>query len=333
VEEPLVKVLAGDIGGTNSRLALCEVANGRVSPVAEQTFPSAGFPSLSEVVRTFLAAQSAHVHSACFGLPGPVRGRRAQLTNLPWQVDADSIERELGIDDVWLLNDLESFAYGLTALDPAKLRTIKPGNALPRTNAALIAAGTGLGQAGLAWDGQMQRPFATEGGHTDFAPSTPLEDELLVHLRAQHGHVSWERVVSGPGLVAIHSFLRARAGAPEPTWMEVAKSEQPALVARHGRDGTDEHCVAALELFLGLYGAEAGNLALKHLATGGLYVGGGIAPKLADVIGASPFVDRFLAKGRMAALLEDIPVLLVLDDRSGIWGSASYAAARGQAND
>ena len=328
-----MRVLAGDIGGTNSRLALCDVSTGRVAPVAEQTFPSAAYPSLSDVVRTFLAAQGAHVHSACFGLPGPVRGRRAQLTNLPWLVDADAIERELGIDDVALLNDLESFAYGLATLEPSALRTIKPGTPVPRSNAALIAAGTGLGQAGLAWDGQIQRPFATEGGHTDFAPGTPLEDELLVYLRAQHGHVSWERVVSGPGLVTIHSFLRARAGAPEPPWIEVAKSEQPALVAKHGRDGTDEHCVAALDLFLALYGAEAGNLALKHLATGGLYVGGGIAPKLADLIGASSFVDRFLAKGRMAALLEDVPVMLVLDDHSGIWGAASYAAARGQAND
>ena len=328
-----MKVLAGDIGGTNSRLALCQVTNGRVTPIAEQTFPSAAYPSLAEVVRTFLAAQGTDVRSACFGLPGPVRGRRAQLTNLPWLVDADSVERELGLDAVWLLNDLESYAYGLGTLEPGALRTIKPGTPLPRSNAALIAAGTGLGEAGLAWDGRAQRPFATEGGHSDFAPSTPLEDELLVHLRGQHGHVSWERVVSGPGLVAIHGFLRAHAGAAEPSWMEVPKSEQPALVAKHGREGSDEHCVAALDLFLGLYGAEAGNLALKHLATGGLYVGGGIAPKLADMIGASPFVDRFLAKGRMAALLEDVPVYLVLDDHTGIWGAASYAAARGQAND
>ncbi len=328
-----MKVLAGDIGGTNSRLALCQVTGGKVQALVEHTYASAAYPSLSEVVRTFLASQGAHVHSACFGLPGPVRGRRAQLTNLPWLVDADSIERELGLDDVWLLNDLESYAYGLATLEPSALRTIKPGTALPRSNSALIAAGTGLGEAGLAWDGTAQRPFATEGGHSDFAPGTPLEDELLVALRAQYGHVSWERVVSGPGLVAIHNFLRTRAGAGDPAWIDAPKSEQPALVAKHGRDGSDEHCVKALELFLALYGAEAGNLALKHLAIGGLYVGGGIAPKLADMIESSPFVERFLAKGRMARLLEDVPVYLVLDDRTGIWGSASYAAARGQAND
>jgi glucokinase len=326
-----MKVLAGDIGGTNSRLALCQVTGGRVQALEEHTFASADYPSLSEVVRTFLAGAGGHVHSACFGLPGPVRGRRAQLTNLPWLVDADAVERELGLDDVWLLNDLESYAYGLGTLEPSALLQIKAGTALPRSNAALIAAGTGLGEAGLAWDGVIQRPFASEGGHTDFAPSTPLEDELLVYLRAIHGHVSWERVVSGPGLVAIYTFLRTRSGAQAPAWMNVAPKELSALISQHGRAGGDPLCVEALSLFLGLYGAEAGNLALKHLAIGGLYVGGGIAPKLADVIGSSTFVERFVDKGRMQPLLADIPVYLVLDDHTGIWGAASYAAVRGQA--
>jgi glucokinase len=328
-----MKVLAGDIGGTNSRLALCEVAGGRVHALAEHTFASADFGSLSEVVRTFLAGAGVHVHSACFGLPGPVRGRRAQLTNLPWLVDADVVERELGLDDVWLLNDLESYAYGLGTLDSSALRQIKPGVALPRSNAALIAAGTGLGEAGLAWDGSVLRPFASEGGHTDFAPGTPLEDELLVYLRGIYGHVSWERVVSGPGLVAIHSFLRARAGVDAPAWMNGAvATELPALVTEHARAGTDALCVEALSIFLGLYGAEAGNLALKHLAIGGLYLGGGIAPKLVDILGDSPFVTRFVDKGRMQPLLNDVPVFVVLDGHTGIWGAASYAAARGQAN-
>ncbi|MBC8067576.1 MAG: glucokinase [Deltaproteobacteria bacterium] len=327
-----MKVLAGDIGGTNSRLALCEVAGARVHALAEQTFASSDYGSLSEVVRTFLAGAGAQVHSACFGLPGPVRGRRAQLTNLPWLVDADTVERELGLDDVWLLNDLESYAYGLATLEPTALRQIKPGIAMPRSNAALIAAGTGLGEAGLAWDGRTSRPFASEGGHSDFAPSTPLEDELLVHLRAIHGHVSWERVVSGPGLVAIHTFLLVRSGAEAPAWMNVPPKELSPLISDRGRDGSDPLCVQALSMFLGLYGAEAGNLALKHLALGGLYVGGGIAPKLVDMMGSSPFVERFVDKGRMQPLLTDVPVYVVLDDHTGIWGAASYAAARGQAS-
>jgi glucokinase len=327
-----MKVLAGDIGGTNSRLALCDVVGQRVSVVAEKFYPSASFPSFSEVIRTFLASHGGNVHSACFGLPGPVRGRRAKLTNLPWLVDADAIEHELGLDSVWIINDLEANAYGLPVLDPAAIRVIKPGTAIPNGNAALIAAGTGLGEAGLAWDGARRRPFATEGGHTDFAPADALEDEMLAWLRKKYtDHVSWERVVSGPGLAAIHEFLRARAGEAMPEWAAVTPAEMPARIAAQARAG-DAIAGEALQRFLALYGAEAGNLALKFLAIGGLYVGGGIAPKLADAFGESAFTERFLAKGRMRALLEDIPVYLVLDDRAGLWGSASYAATRGQAN-
>ncbi len=328
-----MRVLAGDIGGTNCRLALCEVVGNRVDAVAENTYPSSDFNALSDVVRTFLSSTGERVSNACFGLPGPVRGRRAQLTNLPWLVDADAIERELGLDNVWLLNDLEAYAYGLSALTPGELLLVKPGTALAGGNAALIAAGTGLGEAGLAWDGARLRPFATEGGHCDFAPSDPLEDELLVSLRKRHGgHVSWERVVSGPGLATIHAFLHERAGKPLPAWATTGTSEVPAAIAKHASSG-DPLAVDAVSRFLALYGAEAGNLALKLLATGGVYLGGGIAPKLADELVASEFVARFLAKGRMQPLLHDIPVWLVLDDRSGLWGSATYAAHRGGASE
>lgn len=328
-----MKVLAGDIGGTNSRLALCDVAGGRVSVVAEQTYPSASFGSLSDVVRTFLSGRAEVVHSACFGLPGPVRGRRAQLTNLPWQVDADAIERELGLDTVAIINDLEANAYGLAVLDPGSVRVLKHGTAIPNGNAALIAAGTGLGEAGLAWDGTRRRPFATEGGHCDFAPEDELEDELLAWLRKRHdGHVSWERVVSGPGLAAIHEFLRERSGEPMPPWAQAKPAEMPGRISAAAKGGEDPIAHEALQRFLALYGAEAGNLALKLLAIGGVYVGGGIAPKLADAFADSAFVERFMAKGRMRALMEDIPVYLVLDDRAGLWGAASHAAARRQAN-
>jgi glucokinase len=323
-----MRVLAGDVGGTNCRLALCEVAGGRVDAITETTYPSSDFASLGDVVRTFLSSAGMHVRSACFGLPGPVRGRRAQLTNLPWLVDADAIERELGLDNVWLLNDLEAYAYGLSALAADELLLVKPGVALPDGNAALIAAGTGLGEAGLAWDGTRRRPFATEGGHSDFAPGDALEDELLVALRVRYGpHVSWERVVSGPGLAAIHTFLHERAGIALPAWTN-QPSELPATIAEHATKG-DRLAVQAVAHFLALYGAEAGNLALKVLATGGVYLGGGIAPKLAKELVASEFVARFLAKGRMQPLLHDIPVWIVLDDRSGLWGSATYAATRG----
>ena len=323
-----MRVLAGDVGGTNCRLALCEVGGGRVEPVSETIYASNDFASLSDVVRAFLSTTGAHVRSACFGLPGPVRGRRAQLTNLPWLVDANAIEHELGLDDVWLLNDLEAYAYGLSVLSPDELLLVKPGLALADGNAALIAAGTGLGEAGLAWDGARRRPFATEGGHSDFAPGDALEDEMLAALRVRYGaHVSWERVVSGPGLVAIHTFLCERAGVALPTWT-TDPTEMPAMITEHAEKG-DPIATEAVARFLALYGAEAGNLALKVLATGGVYLGGGIAPKLAKEIVASDFVARFVAKGRMQPLLDDVPVWIVLDDRSGLWGSASYAASRG----
>jgi glucokinase len=322
-----MRVLAGDVGGTNCRLALCEVAGGRVDAITETTYPSSDFASLGDVVRTFLSSAGMHVRSACFGLPGPVRGRRAQLTNLPWLVDADAIERELGLDNVWLLNDLEAYAYGLSALAADELLLVKPGVALPDGNAALIAAGTGLGEAGLAWDGTRRRPFATEGGHCDFAPSDGVEDELLAAMRVRYGaHVSWERVVSGPGLAAIHTFLCDRAGVALPAWT-TESPELPATITENAAKG-DPIASEAVARFLGLYGAEAGNLALKVLATAGVYIGGGIAPKLAQELVASDFVARFVAKGRMQPLLQDIPVWLVLDDRTGLWGSASYAAGR-----
>lgn len=328
-----MRVLAGDVGGTNCRLAVCDVSPARVEAVAESVVPSAEHASLSDVIRQFLANTGLRITSACFGLPGPVRGRRAQLTNLPWLVDADAIEHELGIHNVWLLNDLEANAYGLSVLTPEEVRLVKPGTANPAGNLALIAAGTGLGEAGLVVDRGRRRPFATEGGHADFAPSDDLEDELLLALRLQHGgHVSWERVVSGPGLAAIHAFLRTRAGQALPEWTNVEPAELPAAISERARAG-DPLSEAALHRFLALYGAEAGNLALKFLATGGVYLGGGIAPKLADLLADSDFVERFVAKGRMRPLLEDIPVWVVLDDRTGLWGAASYAAARGMAND
>lgn len=326
-----MKVLAGDIGGTNCRLTLCEVEHGSVRPHIEEVVPSEAYESLSVAVREFLAKHSHNIRSACFGLPGPVRGRSVQLTNLPWLVDADAIERDLGIHTVLLVNDLEANAHGLSVLPPERLAILKPGRPDPAGNAALIAAGTGLGEAGLIAKGTERLPFATEGGHTDFAPADSLEIELLGELLQQHEHVSWERVVSGPGLAEIDAFLRRRGdsnAAPAP-WALAASTEVPSLIASAARSGSDPVALAAVDLFLALYGAEAGNLALKTFATGGLYVGGGIAPKLAWRFPESRFIERFVAKGRMADLLADIPVYLVLDDRTGLWGAAKLAAARG----
>jgi len=328
-----MKVLAGDIGGTNTRLAICDVTDGSVKRLAEEIQPSTRFRTFKETVREFIAHHDADLRAACFGLPGPVRGRRASLTNLPWAVDADELERDLGLPCVRLINDLVANAYGLETLDAEDVWVLRAGVPDPHGNAALISAGTGLGEAGLhRVDGQLV-PFATEGGHTDFGPSNTLECDLLAFLQRRHGgHISWERVLSGPGLHAIYDFLRERTPSAEPAWLrdELTEASDPsAVVGRCAVQEKSELAAEAVNLFLALYGAEASNLALKTLATSGVYVGGGIAPKLRSLFELSPFLTRFDAKGRMRAVVEQIPVRVVLDDKAALQGAALYAARAG----
>jgi len=327
-----MKVLAGDVGGTNTRLALCEVNDGKVLRLVHNIEPSASHGSLKEIIQDFASAHGADdVRAVCIGLPGPVRGRRAQLTNLPWVVDADELERDLGLPSITLLNDLEANAHGLSTLADADFMVLREGAPLQGGNAGLVSAGTGLGQAGMHYVRGKLYPFPTEGGHTDFAPSDELEWELLQHLRREHDHVSWERVVSGPGLAAIYTFLLQRAGATAPQWWQDAQStkEPAASIATAAEDG-DEHADAAVDLFLGFYGAEAGNFALKVLATGGIYLGGGIAPKLAKRMKSSRFLDRFDGKGRMRHLVEQIPIRVVLNDSAALQGAALYGATHAE---
>ncbi|MEM6290028.1 MAG: glucokinase [Myxococcota bacterium] len=324
-----MKVLAGDVGGTNTRLALCEVNDGKVLRLVQSITPSASHESLAEIVRAFATNNGADdVRAVCFGLPGPVRGRRAQLTNLPWTVDADELERELGLPTVNIINDLEANAHGLSTLADADFKTLRTGSAVSGGNAGLVSAGTGLGEAGMHFFKGRMVPFATEGGHTDFAPSDDLEFELHQWLQARHGHVSWERVVSGPGVASLYEFFVQRAGADTPQWWaEAQQSKEPAAaIATAAEHGEDEHAAAAIELFMKLYGAEAGNFALKVLALGGIYLGGGIAPKLAKVMADSGFIERFDAKGRMRHLVEQMPIRIVLNDSAALQGAALYAA-------
>lgn len=328
-----MKVLAGDVGGTNTRLALCEVNEGKVLRLVHTIEPSAKHDSLGEIIQEFASAHGADdVRAVCIGLPGPVRGRRAQLTNLPWVVDADALERDLGLPSITLLNDLEANAHGLSTLSDADFMVLREGSPLQGGNAGLVSAGTGLGEAGMHFVRGELYPFPTEGGHTDFAPSNELEWELLQHLRRDHDHVSWERVVSGPGLAAIYGFLLQRAGAPEPDWWQEAKTaKEPAAAIAAAADGGDEHADAALDHFLAFYGAEAGNFALKVLATGGIYLGGGIAPKLANRMKSSRFLERFNGKGRMRHLVEQIPIRVILNDSAALQGAALYGAGSARA--
>lgn len=318
-------VLAGDVGGTNTRLALFAADDHRLTLRAHRTYPSREFDTLESVVDAFLGQEHARCERACFAIAGPVTGRRARTTNLPWEIDADEMQDRLGIARVHLLNDLEATAWGIGELHESSLHTLREGEVRPAGNRTVIAAGTGLGQAGLFWDGSRCRPFATEGGHADFAPSSPLETALRDHLAQRFGHVSWERVVSGPGLVHIHEFLALHHGEPASPPRATTGDEDPAAAIVAAARAGDLLSHDAVELFVRLYGAEAGNLALKHLAVGGVFVAGGIAPKILDFLAQPTFVEAFLGKGRMRPLLETMPVKVVLDDLTALRGAARAA--------
>jgi glucokinase len=317
-------ILSGDIGGTNTRLALFD---DDLRPAAEKDYPSREHSGIEEVLRDFLAGARASVRAACLGVAGPVLKGICRTTNLPWTIDAAAISRDLGLPPVTLLNDLEAAAHAIPALGPDDLAVLNAGEKGAEGNAALIAAGTGLGEAGLFWDGREHRPFATEGGHASFAPRNDKEAALLRHLLAQFDTVSWERVVSGPGLHQIYRFLRECTAAEEPEWLEteMREGDPVAVIARTAISGVSPLCGEALDLFVSLYGAEAGNLALKVMATGGVYVAGGVAPKILPKLKERRFLESFFDKGRMRPLLEAMPVRVVLNERAALLGAARCA--------
>lgn len=322
-------VLAGDIGGTKTRLAVFEVTGTALNTAAEAVYASRDYHSFAEIVRAFKTGHACDCDCACFGVAGPVRQGVCQTTNLPWRLVAADLADTLGFARLALLNDLEATGWGLRALDARDCSELVPGQADSVGNAAIIAAGTGLGEAGMYWDGSQHQPFATEGGHTDFSPGNDLESELLDYLSKRYAHVSWERVVSGPGLVNIHAFLRAHHGAATPPWLveSMQAGDPAAAISEAASTERDEICVRALDLFVHLYGVEAGNLALKMMTVGGMYIGGGIAPKIIDRLQGNGFMEGFLAKGRMRPLLEAMPVRVILNDRTALAGAAIFAAS------
>jgi glucokinase len=323
-------ILAGDIGGTKVNLAFYSVSGQQVTQGVAGNYPSREYASLEEIVKQFLATHNLKPEYACFGIAGPVKKGRAQLTNLPWVVDAHTLARELGLKYAWLINDLEANAYGIAGLSPQDFFTLNEGEAGVKGNAAIISAGTGLGEAGLFWDGNRHHPLACEGGHGDFAPRTDLDVELFRHLRAQFGRVSWERVLSGPGSFNIYRFLRDTGRGEEPAWLteELRNGDPPFVITRAGLEGKCELCIQALDLFVNYYGAEASNLALKIMSMGGLYVGGGIAPKIINKLKDGNFMKAFCATGRMKTLMEAMPVYVILNDRTALIGAARLAAAQ-----
>jgi glucokinase len=322
-------VLAGDIGGTKTNLGLYSVHGDKLRSESTQTFPSKSYSGLLPVLQEFLAGTQHAIDSACFGIAGPVVDGKVKTPNLPWTIDTAESRRALKLDSVTLLNDLEAAAYGILTLEEDDFYTLNEGTMRKSGNKALIAAGTGLGQAILYDDGRHFHPLASEGGHADFAPRNELEIELLRHLIGRFGHVSYERVVSGPGLFNIYRFLKEVRGLEEPSWLteQLSAADDPSVVISKAALANEaEICVEALDLFVSVYGAEAGNLALRAKSVRGLYVGGGIAPKILDKLKDGSFMRAFVDKGRYTDLMATIPVQVVLNEQAALRGAAYYAA-------
>jgi glucokinase len=322
-------ILAGDIGGTKTVLALYQHVGGELRQLHMATYGSRDFSSFQEILVAFQQECSgAGIRFACLGVAGPVIDGRCQTTNLPWHLDEGELARQLGSSGAKLLNDLEAAAFGMLFLKPQERFVLNPAADPHRAaNAVVIAAGTGLGEAILYWDGSRYHPIASEGGHADFAPRTDQEIALLQYLRGKFGHVSYERILSGPGLHNIYAFLRESGFAPEPEWLaqELAHGDPSAAIGAAGVAGRDKNCVEALRLFVSIYGAEAGNLALKCNALGGVYIGGGIAPKILPVLESGAFMESLADKGRFGPMLKQAPVVVSLDPLTPLNGAARYA--------
>jgi glucokinase len=323
-------ILAGDVGGTKTTLALYRREARGLLRSRMAAYRSREHAGLDPILRDFLG-EGAAVERACIGVAGPVMGGRCRLTNLDWEVDEEALRRTLGVRDAYLINDLQAMASSLPFLQESDRATIQKGEVDPRGNMAVLAAGTGLGEGFLVGSDAGYIPLASEGGHVDFAPRDEREMRLHAFLRAKHGRVSVERVLSGPGLHEIYRFLREEEGMSEEAGIaaEVAGAEPQRAIVRHGLAGGAGACAEALRIFCSLYGAEAGNLVLQYLATGGVYLGGGIAPAILSALRRGEFLAAFLDKGRMGNLLSRVPVTVILDPAAPLLGAASFAAAGG----
>jgi glucokinase len=320
-------LLAGDVGGTKTHLALYRVDAVNIELLRESSYASAAYPGLQVLCRDFLGAAPPPIAAASFGIAGPVEDGEVHATNLPWHISATELGNELQIPHVLLANDLETTALGAIARPPSELRTVQIGKKRA-AHRAVIAAGTGLGQAYLFWDGVRYRSAATEGGHVDFAPRTEREAELLRYLLRKFSRVSYERLLSGRGLGNIFGFVRDVLGLPvSPEVQDRLERDDPgAVVGEAGVAGTCPACTEAVEIFLTLYGAQAGNLALTVMALGGVYVGGGIIVRLLPRLTPQNFIAGFCTKGRFSPLLEEIPVHVVLNSKAALLGAAFSGA-------
>ncbi len=318
--------MAGDIGGTKTNLAVFAPEERLQAPLVEATFPSARYESLEELLGDFLMHHDIAITQAAFGVAGPVTDGRATITNLPWVIDSLSMQQEFGWSSVKLINDLEAIAYAVPHLQPQDVHTLNAGDAEVGGNIAIVAPGTGLGEAFLTWNGTCYEPHASEGGHADFAPNTQTEVELLSYLMGHFRHVSYERVCSGLGIPNIYDFFKATRPDEEPSefaeQMAAAADPTPLIVMAALEENPAPLCAATLDTFVSILAAEAGNLALKVMATGGVYLGGGIPPRILPALSDAHFRDAFLHKGRFAELMEQLPVHVILNPKVALVGAA-----------
>ena len=324
-------VLAGDIGGTKTLLGLYSDCGDRLEIVMEASFANKDYSSIDAVIDSFLSRLdkigSGLIRSATLGVAGPVHGDRGTLTNLSWTIDAGELGAKFSIRDISVINDLVATAWSVDAIADEDLFVLKPGT-VQKGNAAVIAAGTGLGEAILFWDGRGFIPSASEGGHADFAPTTPIQSDLLDYLAELHGHVSYERVLSGKGLASVYSFLKSRRDSVEPAYLakRFENEDAAAVVSSEAINGHDKNCSDALDIFISVYGAEAGNLALKGFAVGGIYIAGGIAPKILPAMERGGFTEGFIKKGRFERLMNSIPVYVIMNRKAALRGAAIHAS-------
>lgn len=320
-------ILAGEIGATRTRLAAFETEGNQLRCAVEKTYMSQQHDGLPGILAHFIKTEGIPVHSACFGVAGPVRAGRSKISNLPWVIDAREIARQLRLNSVGLLNDLEAYAYGIDGLESKDFITLSEGAEGAEGNRAVISAKTGLGMAGLYWDGFRHHPFACEGGHADFAPRNDLQMELLAYLQKKYGRISCERILSGPGIKNIYDFLRDAHKAEEPEWLRTQMSaapDPPALISQMALESKSAICDQTLSIFVSVFGAEAGNCALHFMSMGGIFIGGSIAAKIIRKMNDPVFLESFLDKGRMETILKDMPVKIVANDDAGMIGAARY---------
>ncbi len=323
-------VLAGDVGGTQTRIALFEVDGTHLTPLIEKVYSSNAFPTFDLIIKDFISIEKFQARSICFGVAGPVRNGICETTNLPWSIDPQKIEHIAGIEHTTLINDLEANAWGIQALSADDFCEINLGSTSAIGNTCIISAGTGLGEAGMFWDGNRHHPYASEGGHCGFSATTEQEFRLMHFLQQRYKHVSWERVVSGMGIVNIFEFLANDTGVKLPDWFVDQKKhgDAAAAISQMSVDNTCALATETIDLFVHCYAVESGNLALKTMAMGGVYIGGGIAPKLLEHLKRPAFFEAFRNKGRMSELLTDMPVNVILNDQAALFGSALCGANR-----